>query len=142
MEQQSAAVCHGRERAIAATFLDEAAHALSAMELESPEALDEIFEKLPHIERHKCLGVICLKLEPGQAAVPAGLILSTAPEGVYQMVSIQCRDTKKDTKKGGKRKATYPIVCLLTSADAPLQRRSHVRIARVCSTDATIGSTR
>lgn len=90
-EPEEQLICRGRERSIAEPILDETAVALAAKQRESPEQLIDIFTSLPHIDRRLCVGLIMQR----KADTVIGLVLSTATDRVFSLLSLECEGTCK-----------------------------------------------
>lgn len=110
-KSNSTVACQGRVLQFPVSMLEEAATFLREMEEVCPEDLDQYFEKLPHVNREQCVGIVLSyeyrKVVP--PGIPHGLLLSTAVDEVHSIISLACNGSRKQ----GCKRRSKPCVSIV-----------------------------
>lgn len=110
MPPEDSIVCQGREQEIPDAFLKEGTAALAMMKEEYPEALNEALERVPHIDRHLCKGVLPKKIASDGSA-PWGFVLSTSVPDVFGIVSLECAASFKMNQSNNSKSLLVYLLC-------------------------------
>lgn len=89
MKPERLLVCQGKERRVSKEFCHEASLALLAMTEKYPEELDAMLDKLHHVDRQCCVGIINTHYE-GDTEAHTGLLLTTPINFTFRIVALDC----------------------------------------------------
>lgn len=98
-------VCLGKQKELPGSVIQESAAALAYMTSEAPTSLDEIFVKLAHIDRSACTGIITSR-HSTMPLVPIGLVLRSAADSVFHIISLECYGSHDAYQRGRQSKSS------------------------------------